>query len=105
MTQESLVRVSTLSFADVLKASDWPLALDSYQRGFVWGPDKLMQLASDLAEFAEQADNTLPYYMGVVLLHRDPHQSRRFIIDGQQRVTALSLLYHRATGMLSLIHI
>ena len=100
MTQESLVRVSTLSFADLLKASDWPLALDSYQRGFVWGPDKLMQLASDLAEFAEQAHNTLPYYMGVVLLHRDAHQSRRFIIDGQQRVTALSLLYHRATGML-----
>lgn len=100
MKHESLVRVRTLSFADLLQASDWPLALDSYQRGFVWGPDKLTQLASDLAAFAEQADTALPYYMGVVLLHRDAHQSRRFIIDGQQRVTALSLLYHRATGRL-----
>ena len=96
MTHESPVRVSTLAFDDRLKVG-WPLALDSYQRGFVWGPDKLLQLTSDLAEFAGQPDKTLPYYIGAVLLHRDVHQSRRFIIDGQQRITALSLLYHRAT--------
>ena len=99
MTQESPVRVSTLAFADLLKAG-WPLALDSYQRGFVWGPDKLLQLDSDLAEFAGQPDNSLPYYIGAVLLHRDASKSKRFIIDGQQRITALSLLYHRATGAL-----
>ena len=99
MTQESLVRVSTLAFADLLKAGT-PLALDSYQRGFVWGPDKLLQLNSDLVEFAGQPDNRLPYYIGAVLLHRDARQSKRFIIDGQQRITALSLLYHRATGAL-----
>ncbi|WP_319152107.1 DUF262 domain-containing protein [Pseudomonas aeruginosa] len=99
MTQESPVRVSTLTFADLLKAGT-PLALDSYQRGFVWGPDKLLQLNSDLAAFASQLDNRLPYYIGAVLLHRDARQSKRFIIDGQQRITALSLLYHRATGKL-----
>ncbi|MDK6706105.1 DUF262 domain-containing protein [Pseudomonas aeruginosa] len=99
MRQESPVRVSTLAFAALLKAGT-PLALDSYQRGFVWGPDKLLQLNSDLAEFASQPDNRLPYYIGAVLLHRDVHQSKRFIIDGQQRITALSLLYHRATGKL-----
>lgn len=99
MTQESPVRVSTLAFADLLKAG-WPLALDSYQRGFVWNADKLLQLASDLAEFAGQPNNSLPYYIGAVLLHRDAGKSKRFIIDGQQRITALSLLYHRATGKL-----
>ncbi|MNJ20882.1 hypothetical protein D3C77_152240 [compost metagenome] len=88
-----------MAFADLLQAG-WPLALDSYQRGFVWGPDKLQQLSSDLAEFSAQPDNTLPYYMGAILLHRDAHQSRRFIIDGQQRITALSLLHHRAVGRL-----
>lgn len=77
-----------------------PLALDSYQRGFVWGPDKLTQLVNDLATYAAQADTTLPYYMGGVLLHRHASQSKRFIIDGQQRITALSLLYHRSTGKL-----
>ncbi|MBL4833967.1 MAG: DUF262 domain-containing protein [Pseudomonas sp.] len=99
MTHESPVRVSTLAFTELLEAG-WPLALDSYQRGFVWGPDKLLQLTSDLAEYAGLTDKTLPYYIGAVLLHRDVHQSRRFIIDGQQRITALSLLYHRATGAL-----
>lgn len=99
MIQEHPVRVSTLTFADLLKAGQ-PLALDSYQRGFVWGPEKLLQLTSDLAEFAAQPDKHVPYYIGTVLLHHDACQSRRFIIDGQQRITALSLLYHRATGRL-----
>ena len=99
MTQESPVRVSTMAFADLLEAG-WPLALDSYQRGFVWGADKLLQLSSDLAEFAGQSDKSLPYYLGAVLLHRDSSKSNRFIIDGQQRITALSLLYHWATGKL-----
>ncbi len=48
----------------VFRPSDWPLALDSYQRGFVWGPDKLTQLVSDLAAYVEQADTNLPYYRG-----------------------------------------
>lgn len=94
------VQVSTKSFKQLLEASDWPLALDTYQRGFVWGPEKLIQLANDLTEFGSRQDKKLPYYMGAVLLHHDARQSRRFIIDGQQRVTALSLLYYRITGRL-----
>jgi hypothetical protein len=66
-----------MSFADLLEASEWPLALDSYQRGFVWGQDKLMQLVSDLAAYAEQTDSALPYYLGVVLLHRNGSESKR----------------------------
>lgn len=99
MMQEHPVRVSTPAFADLLKTGA-PLALDSYQRGFVWSPDKLLQLTKDLAEFAGQPNNRLPYYIGAVLLHCDARQSKRFIIDGQQRITALSLLYYRATGKL-----
>lgn len=100
MSDRLPVQVSTKSFKQLLDASDWPLALDSYQRGFVWGPEKLTQLANDLTEFGSQQDKKLPYYMGAVLLHHDASQSRRFIIDGQQRLTALSLLYHRITGRL-----
>jgi len=99
MSQQSSVRVGSLSFAELL-GGEWPLALDSYQRGFVWGADKLLQLTRDLAEFASQAKAEVPYYLGAVLLHRDAQHRRRFIIDGQQRLTALSLLYHRATDEL-----
>lgn len=30
------VSVATVSFYELMGAKDWPLAIDSYQRGFVW---------------------------------------------------------------------
>lgn len=91
------VSVKTMGFFELLEDS-WPLALDSYQRGFVWGTAKVEQLIGDLntyqVERREEGD-ALPYYMGTLLLHNDTDKKRRFIIDGQQRITALSLLYYQ----------
>ncbi len=100
MTSHHPVKVKTQTFAALLADTDFPLALDSYQRGFVWTPDNLIQLTNDLQEFSAQAAKGLPYYLGAVLLHRDASKGLRFIIDGQQRMTALSLLFHRSTGKL-----
>lgn len=99
MSNTSQINVQAQAFGSLLE-SGLPLALDSYQRGFVWEPDKVMQLSADLHDYATSKDGTLPYYMGTVLLHRDTSRSQRFIIDGQQRITALSLLYLHSTGML-----
>ena len=94
------VSVKTLSFNQLLVASEWPLALDSYQRGFVWDKPKMTQLASDLAEYQKKSRQSLPYYMGTLLLHADDKKQLRFIIDGQQRITALSVLHRQLTGSL-----
>lgn len=89
------VKVDVFNFPSLFSSDKLPLAVDTYQRGFVWGKDKVQQLIEDLQAYQEQPDPKPPYYMGTVLLHRNPDGEKRFVIDGQQRLTALCVLHHR----------
>lgn len=97
MPQEP-VGVQVCSFAQMTSAGDWPLSVDTYQRGFVWQADKMQQLLKDLSRHSRGETPLPPYYMGAVLLHHSADRQRRFVIDGQQRLTALSVLYHGLMG-------
>lgn len=94
----SKVHVKVASFLKLVSDSVSPLAIDTYQRGFVWDDGKVKQLIDDLKEYDKLSGEQPPYYMGTILLHRHEEKAKLFIIDGQQRVTALSLLYHSLTG-------
>lgn len=91
--QSTPVHVEDLSFASLFNKSAFPLAVDTYQRGFVWTDDKLRQLADDLSAYQQEADRKSSYYMGTVLIHRHADKEKHFLIDGQQRITALCLLH------------
>jgi hypothetical protein len=93
--QSISVRVEVLSFASLFNESAFPLAVDTYQRGFVWKDDKVRQLADDLSAYQQEADPKPPYYMGTALIHRHADKEKRFLIDGQQRITALCLLHQQ----------
>lgn len=91
--EENLAEPRVMRFAELVGApGDAPLAIDHYQRGFVWSEEKVRQLIDDLRTYWKDSRGTA-YYMGTVLLHRDPGEGKRFIIDGQQRFTALCILY------------
>lgn len=94
------VDVDVLSFATIFQDSTFPLAVDTYQRGFVWTVDKVLQLADDLSSYQQELSPKPPYYMGTILIHRHATKKKHFIIDGQQRITALCLLHHYLTGNL-----
>ena len=94
------VHVEVLSFASLFNESAFPLAVDTYQRGFVWKDDKVRQLADDLSAYQQEADPKPPYYMGTVLIHRHADKEKRFLIDGQQRITALCLLHWQLNSSL-----
>jgi len=89
--------VDVLSFSKLFDESSFPLAVDTYQRGFVWNDDKIRQLADDLATYQGNADPKPSYYMGTILLHRNKDKQKHFIIDGQQRLTALCVLHGQLT--------
>lgn len=91
----SPVEVSVQSFDEFFAESAFPIAVDTYQRGFVWNEEKVAQLAEDLVAHEELGDDAPPYYMGTLLVHFSPEKSKRFIIDGQQRLTALSILHQQ----------
>ncbi|WP_346798050.1 DUF262 domain-containing protein [Halomonas sp. Bachu 37] len=91
ITNEIQVEVRTFKGLQQLA---YPLALDSYQRPYVWDKAKLEQLIDDLLEFQEQDPSLPDYYMGTLLLHRNRERESLFVIDGQQRLTSLCILYH-----------
>lgn len=100
-------KVVVLSFNRLMNVSERELKLDHYQRGFVWDEWRVRQLVDDLIEYARNqlppAKNTpdYAYYMGTVLLSTEGEQkgtNTSFVIDGQQRLAALSLLWCAIQG-------
>lgn len=81
-----------LSLATLLDGPGDDLAIDRYQRPYVWGARHIEQLLGDLIDFFVERRSQGDYYLGSVLLHRK--QGQRYIVDGQQRLTTLCLLYH-----------
>lgn len=83
--------VSIKHFDELL--DDVSLALDTYQRPYVWDEKKVNQLLDDLIEFQLQLEVPAKkkYYLGSLLLH--DAKEKRFVIDGQQRLTTLYVLY------------
>lgn len=60
-----------------------------YQRNFAWGEEQIQLLIQDIYDASQQGD--LKYYIGtLVVLKR--HNGVYEVIDGQQRLTVLSLL-------------
>ena len=100
MAQESGkdVKVKVCSFIDLFtKEATYPVGIDAYQRPYVWSMDKVQELINDLTEYLKEQKG-LSYYMGNVLLHQHNEKQKLFIIDGQQRLTTLSILYFVLTG-------
>jgi uncharacterized protein with ParB-like and HNH nuclease domain len=102
-TEQQDVDVRISSFSE-LANTDCPLALDNYQRAFVWGDKKINQLLDDLHSFIEAISDLSVgkgtgqpqnYYMGALLIHHQVVNGgpKRFVIDGQQRLTSLAVLY------------
>jgi hypothetical protein len=90
-----VVDVNVFSFAQLLEL-EYPLALDNYQRAYVWGREKTEQLVQDLYEYEQLAclSSVPDYYMGTLLLHNDDDKKQLFVIDGQQRLTSLGVLFY-----------
>jgi hypothetical protein len=66
-----------------------------FQRTYSWGADEINQLIDDVfGESPELPDNELPYFLGSIVLatKEDGASGPDLILDGQQRLTTLSLL-------------
>ncbi|WP_234422204.1 DUF262 domain-containing protein [Sedimenticola thiotaurini] len=90
------VHVRLAGFFELAVAAE-PLVLDNYQRAYVWTKEKVIQLLEDFAEFTTAESPTLvsQYYLGALLLHRKAQGGKvdHCVIDGQQRLTTLAILY------------
>lgn len=71
--------------------SDRLLAIPDYQRAYSWGSEEVEDLWNDL----EQAitDKVSEYFLGSVVSTKAESEDRHRVIDGQQRLATVSLLY------------
>ncbi|MEV6417961.1 DUF262 domain-containing protein [Kribbella sp. NPDC051718] len=72
-------------------SSDFDFSIPNYQRPYAWGTEEAMQLLDDLAHALDQ-NRDEPYFLGSIVLVKDPATPAASVIDGQQRLTTLTIL-------------
>ena len=68
---------------------DYQLSIPSFQRAYIWKPENILQLISDLEEACKSPET--PYFLGSLILVREGDTSFS-VIDGQQRLVSLSII-------------
>lgn len=73
-------------------SSDYEFVIPDYQRPYAWGKEQALQLLDDL-EGALARDTDEPYFLGSIVLVKEGSAPKAEVIDGQQRLTTLSILF------------
>lgn len=63
-----------------------------YQRNFAWEDKEILQLIDDILDFQTKAKDIDNYYIGSLVVYHQEDKNRYEVIDGQQRLTTLTLL-------------
>lgn len=63
--------------------------IPKYQRGFAWERQNVRDLFDDIQEAIESNTN---HYIGTIVLSKSSEESKYFIVDGQQRITTLTMI-------------
>ena len=95
---ENIITAKEFSLQDILSSKKY--SVDFFQREYSWKKENMVQLVYDLTnafyenyhtgDTPESIDNYNSYYMGPIVLFDQNGKSS--IIDGQQRITSLTLL-------------
>jgi hypothetical protein len=65
----------------------------SYQRSYVWEQDEVQELLSDLLDAMDnRRTSDGGYFLGSILLIKSPNNPQAKIIDGQNRLTTLTIM-------------
>lgn len=71
--------------------SDYDFRIPEYQRPYSWGTEQACQLLEDLTEALDRGPDE-PYFLGSVVLVKSSDETSADVIDGQQRLTTLTIL-------------
>lgn len=72
-------------------SSDFEYVIPSYQRPYAWAVDQASELFDDLVAFY-QAEDEEGYFLGSIVLIKAEGEPLSQVIDGQQRLTTLTIL-------------
>ncbi len=72
-------------------SSKFDFVIPDYQRPYSWGVEQAGQLLDDLLETLRREEEE-PYFLGSVVLVKEEMSARAEVIDGQQRLTTLTII-------------
>jgi hypothetical protein len=75
---------------------NYQFEIPDYQRPYAWTTEQAEELFTDLVS-AMQDSRTSPatsqYFLGSIVLIKNDHEPKSFVVDGQQRLTTLTMLF------------
>ncbi|MBS2993237.1 DUF262 domain-containing protein [Rhodococcus erythropolis] len=75
-----------------LFTAEYDFTIPDYQRPYAWGKDETLQLLDDLQSSLDR-DTDEPYFLGSVVLVKEKGVATAEVIDGQQRLTTLTIVF------------
>lgn len=73
-------------------SSEFDYKIPSYQRPYSWTTQEAGILFDDLYDFYKNEDNEENYFLGSIVLIKEDDLPKSEVIDGQQRLTTLTIL-------------
>lgn len=73
-------------------SNDFDFVIPSYQRPYAWTTEEAGELFTDLMDFMESQGEEEAYFLGSIVLIKEEGKPYAEVIDGQQRLTTLTIL-------------
>ena len=81
-------------------SSDFDFVIPPYQRPYAWTDDQVLELFDDLHSFYLSEPEDDSYFLGSIVLIKDEGKPFSEVIDGQQRLTTLTIFIAAITSLL-----
>ncbi|MEH2394854.1 MAG: DUF262 domain-containing HNH endonuclease family protein [Nostoc sp.] len=76
--------------------NDFAFSIPAYQRPYAWTKDQASELLTDLLSFlgdgSEAVTDANPYFLGSIVLIKSEDAPKADVVDGQQRLTTITIL-------------
>ncbi|MDF5738432.1 MULTISPECIES: DUF262 domain-containing protein [unclassified Nostoc] len=86
-------------------SNDFAFSIPAYQRPYAWTKEQASELLSDLLSFlgndSEVIADTNSYFLGSIVLIKSEDAPKADVVDGQQRLTTLTILLAVLRSLLS----
>ena len=86
-----IIKASEKNLNNVFR-DDYFFEIPLYQRPYSWSKEQVDELLDDLLD-AMNRDSESPYFLGSIVLIKNEDDSKSAVVDGQQRLTTLSMLF------------
>jgi uncharacterized protein DUF262/uncharacterized protein DUF1524 len=92
ITQPNPIEAHERSVGQIF-SDDYAFEIPPYQRPYAWEKDQTRELLSDLLDAMDNTDDSGGvYFLGSIVLIKSPGAPESKVVDGQQRLTTLTIL-------------